>query len=363
MSARPASRGARSGPAFAARLLAWFDANRRDLPWRRTRDPWAILVSEIMLQQTRVEAVRAAFVRFLDRYPTPAAFAAIDDDELLIAWKGLGYYRRARMLRDAARAITAHHGGRLPADLDLLGALPGIGDYTRGAVASIAFGIAVPAVDGNVERVVARHRALTDDVGTTAARRTVAAIVTAWLDPARAGDFTQALMELGATVCTPTSPACERCPVAADCEGRARGIAATLPVRKPKRAPTLVTSRSLVVPHRGGVLAFRIPDGEANAGQLELPGPGALATVAIDELGRATADRCGIRLDAGPELATVRHAITHHRITHIAHAGALARGSAPRLPAVAPADPDAPWTTIARKVFAQLPRAFAAPSG
>jgi endonuclease III len=156
---------------FADRLLPWFDRHRRDLPWRRTSDPWAIWVSEVMLQQTRVEAVREPFVRFLERFPTPAAFAWASDDELLTAWRGLGYYRRARLLRDGARAVVAAHGGAVPADLDALGELPGIGAYTRGAVASIAFGHAEPAIDGNVERVTARHLGLTDDVGTAPARR------------------------------------------------------------------------------------------------------------------------------------------------------------------------------------------------
>ncbi len=339
-------------PSFAARLLRWYDANRRDLPWRRTRDPWAILVSEIMLQQTRVEAVREPYARFLARYPRPSAFAAIGDDELLTAWRGLGYYRRARFLREAARAIQRDHGDRLPDDPASLRDLPGIGAYTSGAVASIAFGHKVTAIDGNVERVFARHLAIKDEIATAPARRAVADAAASHIDRERPGDFNQALMELGAVICTPTSPACDRCPVAADCAGRRHGIAAELPRRRAPRAPTIVTARCLVVSRRGGVLAFRVPDGEPNAGQLELPGPGVLASCAPEDLARATRERCGIAASIGPELATVRHAITHHRISVTAHAAEIV-GRA-QLPIVDPSDGDAPWTTVARKVFARL---------
>jgi len=193
---------------FAPRLLGWFDQARRDLPWRRTRDPWAIWVSEIMLQQTRVEAVREPYQRFLARYPTPATFAAASDDEVMVAWRGLGYYRRARLLRDGARKVADQHDGTVPQTVDELRDLPGIGPYTLGAVASIAFGHCQPAVDGNVERVISRHRGLDEPIGTGKARKAIGAQVLAWMDRERAGDFNQALMELGATVCTPTSPGC-----------------------------------------------------------------------------------------------------------------------------------------------------------
>ena len=218
-----------AGPAFAVRLLAWFERHRRDLPWRRTSDPWAIWVSEVMLQQTRVEAVRASYERFLARFPRPADFAAADDDELLRAWRGLGYYRRARLLREGARAVGGQHEGSVPDDFEALGELPGIGLYTRGAIASIAFGQTEPAIDGNVERVVARHRGIRAVVKTAAAQRLIRATVEDWLDPDRPGDFNQALMELGAMVCTPKSPRCQACPVGADCVAGPDGTAASLP--------------------------------------------------------------------------------------------------------------------------------------
>lgn len=336
---------------FARRLLRWFDANRRDLPWRRTRDPWAIWVSEIMLQQTRVEAVRATYERFLRRFPSPADFAATDDDELLTAWRGLGYYRRARLLRDGARAVVAEHGGVVPRDPDALAALPGIGPYTLGAVASIAFDHALPAIDGNVDRVAARHRGIRAPIRSAPARRTVQATVEGWLDRGRPGDFNQALMELGALVCTPTSPACDRCPVATDCEARAAGVAAELPVRAPRRAPVEVTARVLFAVRGQAVLGSRVPAGEPNAGQIELPGAGVLVTADAAELPAVLRRRFHARLEPGPVLATVTHAITHHRITLHAHAATVHdRGRLQWLPL----DDATPWSTPARKVFRRL---------
>lgn len=330
------------------RLLRWFDANRRDLPWRRTRDPWAIWVSEVMLQQTRVEAVREPFVRFLQQFPTPAAFAAASDDELLVAWRGLGYYRRARLLREAARQVVRDHGGRVPTAVAELSGLPGIGSYTLGAVSSIAFGHAQVAVDGNVERVVARHRGLREETGGATVRRAIGEIVRGWLEPARAGDFNQALMELGATVCTPASPRCDTCPVAADCVARRQGLTAMLPVRRRPRAPVDVQARVVLMAGPRGILGHRLDPGEANAGQIELPGPGVLASVDAADLAAALRERFGARLTVGAVLATVRHAITHHRIVVHAHAAAGRTIGALRW---FPVDEATPWTTPARKVF------------
>jgi A/G-specific adenine glycosylase len=342
-----ARRGA-AEPPFAARLLRWFDRARRDLPWRRTRDPWAIWVSEIMLQQTRVEAVKAPYERFLARYPTPADYAAASDDELLVAWRGLGYYRRARLLRDGARQVAAAHGGRVPADAAALAELPGVGAYTLGAVASIAFGLPVVAVDGNVERVVARHRGIDQPVDAAAGRRAVRAQAEAWLDAARAGDFNQAMMELGATVCTPTSPRCGQCPVAVDCRALAAGLVDELPRKKPPRAAVDVAARVALAVGPQGALGRRIGAGEPNAGQIELPGPGVLASVDADGLAEALRERFGAAVELGGVVATVKHAITHHRITLRAHAAVARRAG--RLQWF-PLRADTPWTTPSRKVF------------
>lgn len=333
---------------FAARLLRWFDAVRRDLPWRRTQDPWAIWVSEVMLQQTRVETVRGPYERFLARYPTPAMFAAATDDEVMVAWRGLGYYRRARLLREAARAIVSTHGGAVPGSIEQLADLPGVGPYTLGAVASIAFGHPLPAVDGNVERVVSRHRGLDAPIGTGPARRAIGAQALAWMDQARAGDFNQAMMELGATVCTPTSPDCAGCPVGAECMARRQDRTSQLPVKKPKRAMVEVSARAVVVEQRGAVLGFRVPDGQPNAGQVDLPGPGVLTDCDPDDLASVMQARFGADIEVGPVLATVRHGITHHRITLQAHAAtARATGGLDYYDC----GEATPWTTTARKVF------------
>jgi A/G-specific adenine glycosylase len=333
---------------FAVRLLTWFDEHRRDLPWRRTRDPWSIWVSEIMLQQTRVEAVRERFVEFLASFPTPAAFAQASDEALLLAWRGLGYYRRARLLRDAARVVADDLAGRLPHTAAALARLPGVGRYTGGAIASIAFGEATPAVDGNVERVAARHRGIDGDVRRTPARRRIAAAVARWLDPHRPGDFNQALMELGALVCTPSSPRCADCPVADDCVARHTGSVDRLPVRRPPRTPVAVTARAVLVLSRAGALGARIPAGEPNAGQLELPGAGMLTSIAADDLAPALRARYGARLVIGQELGAIRHAITHHRIRLVAHAATVRDPGALTWHAL---DAATPWSTPARKLF------------
>ena len=333
---------------FPTRLLRWYDGCRRDLPWRRTRDPWAIWVSEVMLQQTRVEAVRAPYERFLARFPTPAAFAAASDDELLAAWRGLGYYRRARLLRDGARQVVTAHGGAVPGQRDELAELPGIGAYTLGAVASIAFGLPEVAIDGNVERVVARHRGLRESVETAAARRLLRTILEQWLPKKRPGDFNQALMELGATVCKPGTPDCANCPVASDCVARAEGLTATLPVRKPPRAAVDVQARVVRVVDRGRALGHRLAAGEANAGQVELPGAGMLTSCEAADLANVLRERFGASAAVGPVLATVRHAITHHRITLQAHAATLRRPGSVQWFAL---DAATPWTTPSRKVF------------
>lgn len=334
---------------FAARLLAWFDRVQRDLPWRRTRDPWAIWVSEIMLQQTRVEAVREPFERFLERFPTPAAFAAATDDEVMVAWRGLGYYRRARLLRDGARRVVEAHGGVVPDTIEALADLPGVGPYTLGAVASIAFGRCQPAVDGNVERVVSRHRGWDEPIGTAKARKPIAAQALAWMDRGRAGDFNQAVMELGATVCTPTSPACPTCPISADCVARRDERTSELPVKKPPRKAVEVSARAVIVARRGEVLGYRVPAGQANAGQIDLPGPGVLRDCDPDDLAGALRARFDAEIRVAEELASVRHAITHHRITLCGHAAeALDPG---RLQWFS-VDPEVPWATPARKLFA-----------
>jgi len=231
---------------FTQSILNWYDAGHRNLPWRTTRDAYRIWVSEIMLQQTRAETVISYYERFLDRYPTVHALAESPEEELLKMWEGLGYYSRARSLQKAARIIVAEHGGSLPADLAKLRALPGIGDYTAGAIASIAFNIPAAAVDGNVERVICRYYAIKDTVGMPAVRRTITERTQALVPKERPGAFANAMMEMGATMCTPKNPKCLLCPVRESCQGFAQGIAADLPV-KPKKKKQRVENRAVLL--------------------------------------------------------------------------------------------------------------------
>ena len=216
-------------------LLPWYRENHRDLPWRRDRDPYHIWVSEIMLQQTRVEAVKGYYTRFLTALPSIAALAGCDDDALHKLWEGLGYYSRVRNLKKAAQVIMDHHRGVFPDSYEAVRALPGIGAYTAGAICSICFGLPTPAVDGNVLRVMAR---LTDNdtpIDLPARKKEVTAQLAA-VYPEAAGDFTQALMELGATICGPNrKPDCDNCPCKNFCLGFQRGTAQSLPVKLPKK--------------------------------------------------------------------------------------------------------------------------------
>lgn len=242
---------------FTRSVLAWYDEGHRNLPWRLTRDPYRIWISEIMLQQTRAETVVSYYERFLARYPTVQALADAPQEELLKAWEGLGYYSRARSLQKAAKIIVRDYGGELPADAAQLRALPGIGDYTAGAIAAIAFGLPEAAVDGNVERVLCRYDAVTEEVGSPAMRRRIAERAKSLVPLDRPGAFANAMMEMGARMCTPKSPACLICPVRESCKGFAQGIATELPNKPKKKAPRVERRAVLLVFARGRVLVVR----------------------------------------------------------------------------------------------------------
>ena len=227
-------------------LIQWFELNRRLLPFRQEPSAYHIWVSEIMLQQTRVSAALPYYERFVAELPDPAALAACDPDKLRKLWQGLGYYSRARLLQKAARAIVSQYGGELPADLQKLRALPGVGDYTSGAIASIAFGIPAAAVDGNVERVICRYFAISEEMGSPKSRRMIHELAQSLVPPDRPGAFANAMMEMGATMCTPKSPSCLLCPVRAGCKGYAQGMAERLPV-KPKKKAQRVEKRCVML--------------------------------------------------------------------------------------------------------------------
>ncbi len=304
---------------WVTRLLEWYAANKRAMPWRGHPDPYAVWVSEIMLQQTQVDTVRPYFARFLEAFPTVAALAAAEDAPLLKAWEGLGYYTRARNLRKAARLLTEAHGGALPRTAEALRALPGIGAYTAAAIASICFGAPAPVVDGNVARVIARRNALPDGFRKEPPRRALAA----WLTPhiAASGspsDFNQAMMELGALVCTPHRPACLLCPLRPDCRAAAEGTQEAFPVVAARKA--LPERKGLVVilrDARGRLLLTRHEGERLLAGFWELP------------------ERARLPFAPGRtrRLGTYRQTFSHFRLTLSVH-------QAP-VPAAPPALPEA----------------------
>jgi A/G-specific adenine glycosylase len=258
----------------AGRLLAWYDKHRRVLPWRappgQRPDPYRVWISEIMLQQTTVAAAGPYFQRFLARFPSVAALARAPVEDVMTAWSGLGYYARARNLHKAAQVIVAAHGAKLPDTEAALLALPGIGPYTAGAIAAIAFDRKAAAVDGNAERVIARLFAIQDPMpGAKVAIRARAADL---VPDARAGDFAQALMDLGSGICTPVAPKCMLCPLADSCAARIRGIAETLPARVAKaERPTRRGVAFWITDDKGRVLLRRRPPSGLLGGMMEVP--------------------------------------------------------------------------------------------
>lgn len=347
--------------AVAAALGAWFDRVARDLPWRRDRRPYAVWLSEIMLQQTRVETVIPYFHRFLDRFPDVAALAAADLDDVLHLWSGLGYYRRARQLHAAAREVTERYGGTFPAEAEALRALPGVGAYTAGAVSSIAYGKRAPLVDGNVARVIARLDAIADPLNSPAVQKRLWATAERMLPDDRPGRFNEALMELGATICIPRDPRCDACPLASLCEARASGRERDLPVTAPKRAVPVVEVVAAVItdPDTGSALFARRREGGLFGGLWEPPMVEALsvedARPALSALG-VTIGRAKLR-----EVGRVTHVLTHRRMEVTVAAARRASGTGAREALADPyersawLDPESPGvgvSTLARKVIA-----------
>ncbi|MCI8331954.1 MAG: A/G-specific adenine glycosylase [Clostridiales bacterium] len=243
--------------AITADLLRWYDENKRDLPWRHTKDPYHIWISEIMAQQTRIQFLLAYYNRFVTLFPSVESLAAASQEEVLKAWEGLGYYSRAKNLQKAARIVVGDYGGRLPDIKEALLALPGIGEYTAGAILSIAYDKPVPAVDGNVLRVFARLESDDTDIMLPAAKRMAAKRVEQLFPPARAGCFTQALMELGALVCIPQNPKCGGCPLSQHCLALAGDRQNVLPVKAAKKAPKECEKTILVVMNEQGEVFMR----------------------------------------------------------------------------------------------------------
>ncbi len=279
------------------------------MPWRRTTDPYRILLAEYLLQRTRVATGTPYYERFLERFPDVASLASASEEEVLRAWEGLGYYRRARNLRSAAQAIVRDHGGHIPSDAATLASLPGIGPYTAGAVASIAFGEAVPAVDGNVTRVLARLFRVEEDVTSRLGRERVQEIAAGLVSPERPGPFNQALMELGSTVCTPRHPACGVCPFHAICVAREAGVESTLPRMPARRPAPSVTVSFAYVRSKGRVLLVRRGESDLLGGLWALPG----GEVPPDSLRDLVASQTGLRVQVKEAIAPITHTFSHRR--------------------------------------------------
>ncbi len=250
---------------FRKQLLAWFRQFQRDLPWRRTRDPYRVWLSEIMLQQTRVAAVIPYYERFLERFPNLHALATAAEEEVLRLWSGLGYYSRARNLQKAAQQIVAEHGGEFPSRLNDVLTLPGIGNYTAAAILSIAFEKKHAVLDGNVARVLARLQAIRGDLRAKSRWQELQEFADAYLDKKSPGDWNQAMMELGATLCAPKSPQCLLCPIAQFCEGRKQGIADLLPEKRKRRATVEICLAAAVFADEQGCTLLLPPPEERNA--------------------------------------------------------------------------------------------------
>ncbi len=311
------------------RLRDWFGRHARDLPWRRTSDPYAVWVSEIMLQQTQVATVIPYFERFLQRFPDVGSLAAADEEEVLRFWEGLGYYRRARQLHAAARTIAAEHDGRFPDDPLQVLALPGIGRYTAGAILSIARDARLPILEANTMRLFCRLLAYEDDPTRSAGQRLLWAFAEHILPRTGCGQFNQALMELGSTVCTPRQPACLVCPLSELCVARQRGLEERLPVAGKKTQYEERHEAAVIVRKNGRVLVRRCGSDERWAGLWDFPRfvvadvhGGALEAELRENVLRLT----GLIVEPGRRLTTLRHGVTRYRITLACHEATLLQG-------------------------------------
>lgn len=301
---------------FSRLLLAWYLPHARKLPWRGVSDPYAVWVSEIMLQQTRVETVIPYFKRWMQRFPTVQALAESNEQDVLQTWEGLGYYNRARNLYRAAKEVVERFGGRLPATRLELEKLPGIGRYTAGAIASMAFGQDEPALDGNLRRVLARVFNLTVPLRTEQGKQALQQLLEEHLPRGQAGDFNQAMMDLGATLCTPRSPDCANCPVAAICQAYPLGVQNERPLPELRRQIPHYIVTAAVIQREGRVLIAQRPAAGLLGGMWEFPGgkqePDETLTACLE---REILEELGTRVTVGEPIGIFRHAYTHFKVT------------------------------------------------
>jgi A/G-specific adenine glycosylase len=330
-----------AGPGIVRPLLAWYRRAKRDLPWRGATDPYRVWVSEVMLQQTRVEVVKPYYERFVAWFPTLDALARAPLDRVLACWSGLGYYGRARSLHGAVRECRERYGGRVPRDPEAFGGLPGVGPYTCAAVLSIAFGVRLAVVDGNVLRVVARLLALDLEAKSPELRARAAAFAARALPRRSPGDFNQALMELGATVCTPRAPRCPRCPLARRCAARRLGDVGRFPRASTRPAPRQVRWEAAVVERKGAVLLLRRGLEGRFKGMWELPWSA-----------ESLQSMAGLALRPGPPIGRVRHSVLDERIEVVVRRATIARAPGCEFAWVRPAAlPEYALASVWRKVL------------
>ena len=292
-------------------LLKWYEVNRRDLPWRRNPEPYRVWVSEIMLQQTRVETVIPYFERFLGRFPTLAGLAAASEDEVLTLWSGLGYYRRARSLLLGAKTVVEHHDGVFPRSYEAALEIPGVGPYTAAAILSIAYDEPWPVLDGNVERVLTRILRLADNPRRAATKKLLKETARNWMPRGKASSFNQAMMELGALICLPASPNCTACPVHKACGAAKHGDPESFPKLPPRRKTVAVELEAGIIRRGRRYLLERIEDLDYLEGlwsfPLAVPGSGGIASRLRKTL--------ATKIEEGAELEAIRHSITFRRLT------------------------------------------------
>ncbi len=299
---------------FTRRLLAWYRCNARTLPWRGHPDPYAVWVSEIMLQQTRVETVIPYFHRWMVRFPTIKSLADASEQDVLNEWEGLGYYSRARNLYKAAKTVVEQYEGQLPRDLVALRRLPGIGRYTVGAIASMAFGMDEPTLDGNIRRIFARIFDIHLPADLPSGEKALWNLVAEHLPKGKAGDYNQALMDLGATICLPKNPRCLICPVMELCQARAKGVQDQRPVLKPaKKMPHYIHAAAVIVKH-GRVLLAKRPSKGLLGGMWEFPN-GRVEDDSARELSKNLRSGYQLKVRSDDALGVVKHAYTHFKVT------------------------------------------------
>jgi A/G-specific adenine glycosylase len=317
---------------FVPLLLDWYEHNARELPWRSAVSPYCTWISEIMLQQTQVETVLPYFERWMVRFPDIKTLAAADEQDVLTVWEGLGYYSRARNLHRAARQVMMEHNGQLPRTCAALKSLPGIGPYTAAAIASIAFGEDVAAVDGNIRRVIARLFDVSVPARSTQGEKQIQKLTQAYLPLGRAGDYNQALMDLGALICTPKKPDCTSCPIAVECSALQLGLQEERPVRMPRKKVPHLTVTAAIIRQDGLVLLAQRPPKGLLGGLWEFPG----GTLEEDDpdlracLQREIREELGVEIDVDEPFGQYEHAYTHFKITLHAFLCRLTEGALPQ---------------------------------